>query len=172
MPRTKKQGIIFGVLMSFLMAYGMEVYNISIRMGFNLTEGLGYSSISYEVFLEALKEAVFMGTIVFIVSNLVGNKVGAAVMNKYCDVTKDNPYFCRIMRQAGTILVMCPLMSLIASVIFQIILGGHPIAQLPAIWIGTVMKNFPMAFFWNMFMVAPFVHWIFEKYNKKKSPVT
>lgn len=172
MPRTKKQGIIFGVLMSFFMAYGMEVYNISIRMGFNLTEGLGYSSISYEVFLEALKEAVFMGIIVFIVSNLIGNKVGAAVMNKYCDVTKDNPYFCRIMRQAGTILVMCPMMSLIGSVIFQIIMGGQPITQLPAIWIGTVMKNFPMAFFWNMFMVAPFVNWIFEKYNAKKSPVT
>lgn len=169
MPRTKKQGIIFGVLMSFLMAYGMEVYNISIRMGFNLTEGLGFSSISYEVFLEALKEACFMGVIVFIVSNLVGNKAGTAVMNKYCDVTKDNPYFCRIMRQAGTILVMCPLMSLIASIIFQIILGGHPITRLPVIWIGTVMKNFPMAFFWNMFMVAPLVHWIFEKYNARKA---
>ena len=154
MPRTKKQGIVFGVLMSLLMAYGMEVYNISIRMGYNLTEGLGYSSISYGVFAEAAKESVFMGIIVFIVSNLIGNKVGAKVMNKYCDVNKDNPYFCRIMRQAGTILVMCPLMSLIASIIFQIILGKQPIIQLPTIWIGTVMKNFPMAFFWNMFAVV------------------
>lgn len=38
MPRTKKQGIIFGALMSLFMAYGMEIYNISIRMGYNLTE--------------------------------------------------------------------------------------------------------------------------------------
>lgn len=169
MPRTKKQGIIFGILMSLFMAYGMEVYNISIRMGYNLTEGAGFSSITYSVFVEAAKEAMFMAIIVFIVSNLIGNRVGERVMNKYCDISKDNPYFCRIMRQSGTVLVMCPLMSLIASIIFQIILGKQSIGQLPVIWIGTVMKNFPMAFFWNMFAVAPFVHWIFEKWNKSFS---
>ena len=108
MPKTKTQGIVFGILMSFFMAYGMEVYNIAIRMGCNLTAGQGFSSISYPVFLEALKEAVGMSVIVFIVSNLVGNRAGAAFMAKYCDPGKDNPYFCRIMRQAGTILVMCP----------------------------------------------------------------
>ena len=29
------------------------------------------------------------------------------------------------------------------------------------------MKNFPMAFFWNMFVAAPFIHWIFEKWNSR-----
>ena len=51
------------------------------------------------------------------------------------------------MRQAGTVAVMCPSMSLAASVIFNVILGGSPVFQLPAIWVGTVIKNFPMAFF-------------------------
>lgn len=51
------------------------------------------------------------------------------------------------MRQAGTVAVMCPSMSLAASVIFNVILGGSPVFQLPAIWAGTVIKNFPMAFF-------------------------
>lgn len=71
MPKTKTQRIVFGILMSFFMAYGMEVYNIAIRMGYNLTVGQGFSSITYPVFLEALKEAVGMSVIVFIVSNLV-----------------------------------------------------------------------------------------------------
>ena len=26
------------------------------------------------------------------------------------------------------------------------------------VWIGTVLKNFPMAFFWNMYAAAPFTH--------------
>lgn len=78
MPKTKTQRIVFGILMSFFMAYGMEVYNIAIRMGYNLTVGQGFSSITYPVFLEALKEAVGMSVIVFIVSNLVGNRAGAA----------------------------------------------------------------------------------------------
>lgn len=141
MPKTKTQRIVFGILMSFFMAYGMEVYNIAIRMGYNLTVGQGFSSITYPVFLEALKEAVGMSVIVFIVSNLVGNRAGAAFMAKYCAPDKDNPYFCRVMRQAGTILVMCPLMSLIASILFQVILGGQLLFRLPAIWIGTAMKT-------------------------------
>lgn len=102
MPKTKTQRIVFGILMSFFMAYGMEVYNIAIRMGYNLTVGQGFSSITYPVFLEALKEAVGMSVIVFIVSNLVGNRAGAAFMAKYCAPDKDNPYFCRVMRQAGS----------------------------------------------------------------------
>lgn len=165
MPKTKTQGIVFGILMSFFMAYGMEVYNTSIRMGFNLAKGLGFSSISYTVFWEALKEAVFMTVIVYIVSNLIGNRAGAAFMKRHCDHEKDNPYFCRLMRQAGTVQVMCPLMSLIASLLFQIILGGMALTRLPAIWVGTLIKNFPMAFFWNMFAAAPLVHLIFDKWN-------
>ena len=174
MPKTKTQGIVFGILMSFFMAYGMEVYNTSIRMGFNLAKGLGFSAISYAVFWEALKESVFMTVIVYIVSDLIGNRAGAAFMKRHCDPEKDNPYFCRLMRQAGTVQVMCPLMSLIASILFQIILGGMPLTRLPAIWAGTLIKNFPMAFFWNMFAAAPLVHLIFDKWNgsnmQKNSP--
>ena len=75
MPKTKTQRIVFGILMSFFMAYGMEVYNIAIRMGYNLTVGQGFSSITYPVFLEALKEAVGMSVIVFIVSNVPPTRI-------------------------------------------------------------------------------------------------
>ena len=68
-----------------------------------------------------------------------------------------------LLRQAGTVAVMCPTMSLVASILFNIILGGTPLCQLPAIWVGTFFKNFPMAFFWNMFAAAPFTHWLFKK---------
>ena len=33
MPQNKKQGLIFGILMSVTMAYGMEVYNVAWKMG-------------------------------------------------------------------------------------------------------------------------------------------
>lgn len=29
MPKNKVQGVIFGILMSITMAYGMEVYNVA-----------------------------------------------------------------------------------------------------------------------------------------------
>ena len=166
MPKTKTQGIIFGVIMSYSMAIGMEVYNMAIKMGFNLTEGSGFSSMTNIVFWEALKEALYMGVFVFIFSNLWGNRIGAKFMEEHCDPEKDNPYFCQLMRQAGTVAVMCPTMSMVAAILFNLILGGQPVYQLPAIWVGTFMKNFPMAFFWNMFAAAPFTHWIFGKIFK------
>lgn len=67
------------------------------------------------------------------------------------------------MRQGGTIAVMGPTMSMVASILFNVILAKQSLTQLPAIWVGTVIKNFPMAFFWNMFAAAPFTRCIFGK---------
>lgn len=160
MPRTKFQGFIFGLIMSYAMTIGMEVYNVAVKMGVNLEAG-GLSNITGAVFVGAAKEAAFMGVLVLLFSNLWGNRAGAAFAAKRCSPEKDNPYFCRIMRQAGTIAVMCPTMSLAATILFNIVLGGKSVALLPEIWLGTLMKNFPMAFFWNMFAAAPFTHWFF-----------
>ena len=168
MPRTKAQGQIFGLIMSYAMAIGMEVYNIAIKMGYNLNVG-GFSTMTLRVFPAALKEAAYMGIFVFITSDLWGNRIGAHFMEKYTNPKKDNPYFCRIMRQAGTVAIMCPTMSLIASILFNVILAGQPVWELPAIWVGTLLKNFPMAFFWNMFAAAPFTHWLFDLLFAKKN---
>lgn len=162
MIKTKSQGIIFGVIMSYAMAYGMEVYNMAIKMGFDLQVG-GLSNMTNIVFWEALKEALYMGLFVFLFSNLWGNRIGAGFAARHCDPSRDNPYFCQLMRQGGTVAIMCPTMSLVASILFNVILAGQSPLQLPAIWVGTFLKNFPMAFFWNMFAAAPFTHWLFGK---------
>ena len=162
MPKNKIQGFIFGVIMSYAMAYGMEIYNVAIKLGVNLTAG-GFSNMTNLIFWEALKEASYRGLLVLLFSNLWGNRIGASFASKHCDPSKDNPYICQLLRQAGTVAVMCPTMSLVASILFNIILGGTPLSQLPAIWVGTFFKNFPMAFFWNMFAAAPFTHWLFKK---------
>ena len=160
MIKTKGQGVVFGIIMSYTMAIGMEVYNVAVKMGFSQQPG-GLSSMTNAVFPAALCEAAYMGLLVFLFSNLWGNRLGAAFAARVSDETRDNAYFCRLMRQAGTVAVMCPTMSLVASILFNVILGGASAAQLPAIWVGTVLKNFPMAFFWNMFAAAPFTRWMF-----------
>lgn len=161
MPKTKTQGIVFGLIMSYAMAIGMEVYNIAFKMGFHLNPG-GFSTMTNAVFPAALVEAAYMGLFVFLFSSLYGNRIGAAFSARVADPKKDNPYFCQLMRQAGTIAVMCPTMSMVASILFNVILAKQSISQLPAIWVGTVIKNFPMAFFWNMFAAAPFTRWFFR----------
>ena len=162
MPKTKAQGVLFGLIMSYAMAYGMEIYNVAIKEGVHMAAG-GLSNMSNLVFWDALKEASYMGLFVFLFSNLWGNRLGAAFAARHCDPGRDNPYVCQLLRQAGTVAVMCPTMSMVASLLFNVCLAGAPITQLPAIWVGTLFKNFPMAFFWNMFAAAPFSHWLFGK---------
>ena len=162
MPKNKLQGFIFGLIMSYAMAYGMEVYNVAIREGVPLAAG-GFSNMTNLIFWEALKETSFMGLLVLLISNLWGNRLGEAFAARHRDLHKDNPYLCRILRQGGTVAIMCPSMSLVATILFNILLGGAPVTQLPAIWVGTLLKNFPMAFFWNFFAAAPFTHWAFKK---------
>lgn len=41
-------------------------------------------------------------------------------------------------------------------------LSGAPLTQLPAIWLGTVLKNFPMALLWNLFAAGPLTRLIFR----------
>jgi len=167
MPKNKTQGIIFSIIMSVSMALGMEVYNTAVKMSYNLTVG-GFSNMTNEVFLPALQETSFMCLIVFLFSELWGSRIGASFAARYCDPARDNPYFCRLMRQVGTIAVMCPSMSMAAALLFSILPGRAPLYALPAVWIGTVMKNFPMAFFWNLFAAAPFTNWAFRRLFPEK----
>ena len=74
MPKTKGQGLVFGILMSVTMAYGMEVYNVALKSGVLQHVG-GFSDMRNTVFLGALKEASFMWLFVFLFSNLWGNRL-------------------------------------------------------------------------------------------------
>lgn len=101
----------------------LEVYNVAIKMGFDLQAG-GFSNMTNIVFWEALKEAIYVGVFVFIFSNLWGNRIGAAFVARHCDPAKDNPYICQLLRQGGMVAIMCPTMSLVAFILFNIILAG------------------------------------------------
>jgi len=161
MPETKFQGVIFGILMSVTMALGMEVYNVAVKMGFDTMAG-GFSNMTNAVFPSALAEAAYMWVIVFLFSNLWGNRIGRRLAARIIRPEQDNPFFITLMISACTVLIMCPSMSGAASVIFNIMKGGAPVSELPAIWVGTVIKNFPMALLWNLFAAGPLTRLIFR----------
>ena len=59
---------------------------------------------------------------------------------------------------AITICFMCPIMSFIATVLFQ---GVN--SDLIANWLQIAVRNFPMALCWQIFYAGPLVRWIFGK---------
>lgn len=167
MPTTKGQKIVFGIIMSITMAYGMEFYNNAINYGATI-QHWNFSMLSNIVFWNALKEMSFMWIIVFVVSNLWGNRIGQEIAHKIIKPESDNPFFITIIISCCTVLIMCPSMSLIGAILFNIILGGQSIINLPAIWVGTVIKNFPMALIWNLFFAGPLTRLLFKSIYKKQ----
>ena len=168
MPKTTVQQIIFGLLMSYFMAIGMEIYNTAINSGAPTSWRADSAPSLTRSSLDALKEASYMGIIVFIISVPFGNKIGAGFMVRHT-AQDDPPYFRQLMRQAGTVAFMCPAMSLTASILFNVILAQRSFIDLPVIWIGTMLKNFPMAFFWNMFAAAPLTRMVFRALFQRRS---
>lgn len=160
MPKNKAQGFIYGIIMSIAMAYGMEVYNVAWKLGIPTMAG-GFSNMTNDVFAEAFVEASYMWILVFLFSNLWGTRGGASLAKRLIDPERDSAFVQGTIRSCCTVLIMCPTMSLVASVLFNIILAGMPVSQLPGIWVGTLIKNFPMALLWNLFAASPVTRLVF-----------
>ena len=151
MPKTKGQEIIFGIMMVSLMVYGMVVYNISIATG----------GISADAFIEALKELPIMIPIAFAVEffllGRVAKKMAFAVINP-----SKNPGLVPFAISICTCLVMCPTMSLIATLLFNE----------PSFlnWLKAFGLNLPMALLYQLLICGPFVRFIFRHIfpNKEK----
>lgn len=79
------------------------------------------------------------------------------------DPKRGSPFLCTLVRSGCTVLVMCPAMSLVASILFNVVLAGASPVQLPAIWVRTLIKNFPMALPWNLFVAGPVSRLLFAK---------
>ena len=144
MPQTKGQGVVFGILMSVFMAYGMELYNVAAKVG----------GMENKVFWLALKEAAFMCVFVFVFSTLFGNRVGRSLAFRHVTPGQDNPFFITIMISSCTVLIMCPTMSLLATLLFQ----------QPSFfaWLQTFALNLPMALLWQLLYCGPFVRLVFR----------
>ena len=153
-PETKAQGRVYALLMCVFMSLGMELYNNAWKMGVPLQPG-GMSNLSWSVVPAALSELWFIIPVVFIISSTYGNRVGAHLAGTLVDPERDSSFWRSCVVIACTTLVMCPSMSLFASVLFNIVLAGRPLVDLPVIWIGTLFKNFPMALLWNLLAASP-----------------
>lgn len=54
-----------------------------------------------------------------------------------------------------TVAFMCPLMSLVASLLFNFTISAECLTNI-------CVRNFPMALFWQIFYAGPFVRFIFR----------
>ena len=73
---------------------------------------------------------------------------------------------CTLAVQWVTVTLMCPMMSLAATLIFK-----QPGWETPAVFLQTFACNFPVALLWQLFFAGPFCRWLLKTvFRTQKSP--
>lgn len=98
----------------------------------------------------------------------VGSPQSFKIACHYFNPQKNHPFIFETMIIAATVLVMCPLMSFIAAILyypydFMEFNFIHFLAE----WLKLVCFNFPFAFFSQLFFIQPIVRTVFKKVFKK-----
>ena len=155
MPKTRGQKIVFSILMSFTMVYGMEVYNSALRNG----------GMTKSQFLLPVGQVLLLMLIVVVLETVIGGPIARKIAFKVADPEKSKPIIVILTVQVMTVAVMCPMMSMVASLIFK---GGFS-HELFAVWAQTVAINFPMAFCWQIFVAGPLVRLIVNHLAVRKA---
>ena len=137
MPKNKFQEVIFTIMMVLVMVYAMICYNNAI-------------------FAAAFRELLFMAPLAFLLDFFLVSKIAFKKAYRIVNVKADNPFHLVLAISAVSVVCMCALMSLAATLLFK-----HAGSEFLAVWIQTTALNFPMAFFWQFFFAGPLVRFLF-----------
>ena len=140
--------MIFTIMMVLVMVYAMICYNIALNTG----------SMSYSVFLSAFHELVIMAPVAFILDFFFVGKAAKKTAFRIVDLKTENPFHLVLAISAVSVMWMCPLMSLTATLILKD--AGNNFVP---VWLETTAMNFPMAFFWQLCYAGPFVRFLFRQ---------
>ena len=147
MPQTKKQEIVYTVMMVCVMVYGMVCYNIALDVG----------GMQNFIFLAAFSELPIMGVIAFLLDTFLVGPAAMRIATGWFTPGKDKQVFLIMAISCLSAWMMCPLMSLAATLLFK-----HAGVQVIAVWFETTAKNFPMALLWQLFFAGPLVRFVFR----------
>ncbi len=151
MPKTKAQDAVFTAIMATIMVYGMIVYNVALNTG----------GVTNATFGMALHELPIMGPIAFVLEFFVVGKIARMLAFRVMKPT-DRPQFITYAISICICCIMCPAMSLIATILFKD-------SKTFGTFIQTWGMNFPMALLYQMFYCGPLVRLIFRLIFREKS---
>ena len=143
MPQTKFQNVVFTVIMALIMVYGMIVYNVALNTG----------GVTDQTFLMALHELPIMAPIAFVLEFFVVEKLATRLSFTFMRPT-DRPQFITYAISTMIVCIMCPTMSLIATLLFKEPSFGT--------WIHTWGCNMPVALIWQLLYCGPLCRLLFR----------
>ena len=154
LPQNKFQDVIFTLFMAFVMVYAMICYNIALSVG----------GLQNFVFLAAFKEIIIMWPIAVALELLFVGKLAQKLAFRFVTPGKDPMIMMVLAISAMSVCLMCPLMSLVATILFK-----NAGSLFVAVWLQTTALNFPMALCWQIFVAGLLVRNVFGFFVRKKS---
>lgn len=149
MPQTKKQEIVYTVMMVCVMVYGMVCYNIALDVG----------GMQHFIFAAALSELPIMGVIGFLLDTFLVGPTAMRIATGWFTPGEDKQVFLVAAISCLSAWMMCPLMSFFATLFFK---DSHN-ANFFAMWVQTTAMNYPTAFLWQLCGAGPLVRFEFGK---------
>ena len=150
MPKNKFQEVVFTLIMATVMVYGMIVYNVALNTG----------GVTGMTFVLALHEMPIMVPVAFVLELFVVGKVAGMLAFKVMR-PDDRPQFITYAISICICCIMCPIMSLIATILFKDNCSF-------GVFVQTWAMNFPMALLYQLFYCGPFVRFVFRFIFKNK----
>lgn len=154
MPETKFEDVVFSIMMVVVMVYAMICYNIAFELG----------GMQNKIFLIAFHEMMFMGPIGFVLDFFIAGRIAQHIAFSIVNPKEDKIILIIIAISVSTVCIMCPLMSLAATIIIK-----HPGLETPAVWAQKTVLNFPMALCWQLFVAGPIVRKLFALMFRRKN---
>jgi hypothetical protein len=150
MPKNKFQDVVFTIIMATFMVYGMVFYNVALNTG----------GVTNATFLMALHELPIMVPVAFVLEFFIVGKLAPAIAFTFMK-PDDRPFFITVAISTCICCIMCPVMSLVATILFK---------ENPSFgtWVQTWAMNFPMALFYQLCYCGPLVRFIFKLIFKEK----
>lgn len=148
MPTTKFQEFMFGLMMATTMVYGMEVYNAILRHG----------QFAMTLLLLELRDFIMLTTTAFVLQACIGVPLAKRLTFRIVTPKQARPFTIRTVMVVCTVISMCPLMSLVATIYFKGII--HHLLQA---WLNATLFNLPVAFGFQLVIAGPVVRYLFQK---------
>ena len=118
MPKTLPERIFFTIVMAAIMVYGMIVYNVALN-----TNG-----VTNATFVMALHEMPIMVPVAFVLEFFVVEKLATKLAFLFMRPA-DRPQFITYAISLMIVCIMCPVMSLVATLLFWQMLYCGPLAR-------------------------------------------
>lgn len=153
MPTTNFQRVVFAFLSVIITVHLFVFYNLAIEMG----------GMSNQVFVTSVKVVPIEFIFAFLLQIFVAGPLSLKIAFSIVNPREEKPFIVTTAIICSTIILMCPMMSFVATILYNGITSEF-LAQ----WMQKIVFNFPFAFFSQLFFIQPLVRFIFGAIFKKQ----